>query len=149
MSASGLAIQKAVFTALTTPAIVDVGARVYDLVPQNAEYPHIELGGGSASDWSAADLSGEEHTVEVHVWTRARGYAQARRIMADVKTALHEQSLSMTSITTDVPFENDSWWTGEADALIDIRFVDSQLFLDADGLTQHGVLTFSAIINRQ
>jgi len=116
----------AVYAALVAnPAI---GAGVYDAVPQDAAYPHIEIDGGRAYDWSAALMRGEDIVVEIHVWSRYRGYKEARELMGKVKDRLHEVSLSVTGAT-----------------LVDIRFQDSEIFTDADGVTRHGIIRFRAL----
>lgn len=119
------ALYAAVYAALS--AAPSIGAGVYDAVPQDAAYPHIEIAGGSAVDWSAQQLPAEESTIEIHVWSRYRGYAEARALLAEVKSRLHERALDMTGAR-----------------FIDCRFEDSELFTDADGLTRHGVIRFRA-----
>lgn len=119
-----LPLYAAIYTALTATSI---GATVYDAVPQNAPYPHVEIAGGRAYDWSAQLMRGEETTVEIHVWSRYRGYAEARTILGAIKDRLHEANLSLTGAT-----------------FIDCRFNDMDLFTDADGLTRHGIIRFTA-----
>lgn len=120
-----LPLYAAIYAALI--AAPPLGAGIYDAVPQDAAYPHVEIGGGQALDWSAQLLRGEETTVEIHVWSRYRGYAEARTLLGKIKDRLHEASLSLTGAT-----------------FIDCRFVDLDLFTDADGLTRHGVIRFRA-----
>jgi hypothetical protein len=120
-----LPLYAAIYAALiANPAI---GAGIYDLVPQDAAYPHIEIAGGRAYDWSAQLLRGEETIIEVHVWSRYRGRKEARELMGKIKDRLHEQTLSLTGAT-----------------FIDCRFSDLDLFTDADGVTQHGIVRFTA-----
>lgn len=124
-----LTLQAAIYSALTAnPAI---GAQIYDAVPQAAAYPHIEIGEGLTLDWSAGLMRGEEHRIDVHVWSRYRGAKEARELMAKVKNRLHEQSLTLTG-----------------NALVDVRFSDSDLTVDADGLTRHGVVRFRALTTK-
>lgn len=121
-----LPLYAAVYAALA--AAPPIGADIYDVVPQNAAYPHIEIGGGQALDWSAALMRGEQTTIEVHVWSRARGRSEARNLLGKIKDRLHEQSLSLSGAT-----------------FIDCRFSDLDgPFTDADGTTQHGVIRFTA-----
>jgi hypothetical protein len=121
-----LPLYGAIYAALT--ANPSIGASVYDFVPQNAAYPHIEIGGGQALDWSAALMRGEQTTIEIHVWSRQRGRAEARELLGKIKDRLHEQALSLSGAT-----------------FIDCRFRDMDgPFTDADGTTQHGVIRFTA-----
>lgn len=121
-----LPLYAAIYAALA--ASPPIGAGIYDAVPQDAAYPHIEIAGGQARDWSAQLLRGEETTIEVHVWSRYRGYAEARDLLGKIKDRLHEVILTLTGAT-----------------FIDIRFSDMDLFTDADGLTRHGVIRFHAL----
>ena len=124
MTDAALTLQGAIYTALSaSPAPCDV----YDVVPQKAAYPHIEIAGGWVRDWSAALMRGEEHTVEIHVWSRTAGFTEARTLMAAVKDRLHEVTLTLTGA-----------------GLVDIRYDTADLFTDADGETRHGIVRFIA-----
>lgn len=125
MTDAALTLQAAIFAALS--AAPPIGASVYDAVPQGTAFPHIEIAGGWVADWSAALMQGEEHTVEIHVWSRTGGFTEARTLMAAVKARLHEVSLSLTGAL-----------------LIDIRYAGADLFTDADGETRHGIVRFAA-----
>jgi hypothetical protein len=120
-----LPLYSAIFSALS--AAPPIGAGIYDAVPQNAPYPHIEISGGRAYDWSAQALRGEETVIEIHVWSRYRGYAEARDLLGKIKDRLHQATLSLSGAT-----------------FIDCRFSDMELITDADGLTRHGVIRFAA-----
>lgn len=121
-----LPLYAAIYAALA--AAPDIGAAIYDTAPQTAAYPHIEIDGGRAYDWSAQLLRGEETIIEIHVWSRYRGYAEARTLLGKVKDRLHEQALTLTGAT-----------------FIDCRFRDLDLFTDVDGLTRHGIIRFHAL----
>jgi hypothetical protein len=120
-----LPLYAAIYTALA--ASPPIGAGIYDAVPQGAAYPHVEIAGGRAYDWSAQIMRGEETIIEVHVWSRYAGYAEARTLLGKIKDRLHEASLSLTGAT-----------------FIDCRFSDLDLFTDADGATRHGIIRFTA-----
>jgi hypothetical protein len=121
-----LPLYAAIYSALTTGA--SIGASVYDAVPQDAAYPHVEIAGGRALDWSAQVMRGEETTIEIHVWSRYRGMKEARTIMGAVKDKLHEATLTLSGAT-----------------FVDIRCTDLDLFTDADGMTRHGIVRFRAL----
>jgi len=71
---SGMALQKAIFTALTNNAglatLIGNPPRVYDDPPGMAELPYIQIGEGTESDWSTSTQSGAEHLLTIHVWSR-------------------------------------------------------------------------------
>lgn len=121
-----LPLYAAIYAALV--ASPPIGASVYEAAPQAAAYPHIEIEGGRAYDWSAQLMRGEETTIEIHVWSRYRGMKEARELLGAIKDRLHEQALTLTGAV-----------------LVDLRFVDLELFNDADGLTRHGIIRFRAM----
>lgn len=126
MSDAGWALQVAVKTALD--AAPPIGATVYDDVPADAGWPHIEIGDLRAYDWSAAQLRGEDHVFEIHVWSRYAGRKEAHALMAAIKGRLHEMDLGLVGAS-----------------LVLLRFLDDELFRDADGETRHGIVRFRAI----
>jgi hypothetical protein len=129
MADASLTLQQAIYGALV--ASPTLGAAVYDAAPQAAAFPHIEIGSGIVLDWSAATLRGEEHRVDVHVWSRYRGMKELKTLMAAVKARLHEQTLTLTS-----------------NALVDLRYSDESAMIDADGLTRHGIIRFRALTSK-
>lgn len=129
MADASLTLQGVVYAALT--AAPPIGASVYDAAPQDAAFPHIEIGDSLTLDWSASLLRGEEHRLDIHVWSRYRGNAEVKTLMGAVKNRLHEQSLSLTG-----------------NGLVDLRFSDEETMLDADGLTRHGIIRFRAMTTK-
>lgn len=125
MADASLTLQAAVYGALA--AAPPIGAAVYDAVPQAAAYPHIEIGDGLATDWSAQLLRGERHRIDIHVWSRYRGQKEAKELLAAIKARLHEKAFTLAG-----------------NALVDIRVSDSETMTDADGLTRHGIIRFVA-----
>lgn len=104
--------------------------RIYDLAPPNAGFPHIEFGDTQTVDDGAECLDSVEVTQTIDIWSRSReaaGRSEAVALCAVVRAILHQADL--------VP----STWR-----LVEIRHRDSRVFLDADGLTWHGVVTFRA-----
>lgn len=129
MADASLPLQGAIFAALT--AAPPIGAPVYDAVPQNAGFPHIEISDGLSLDWSAALLRGEDHRIDIHVWSRYRGAAEVKTLMGAIKDRLHERPLTVAGF-----------------GLVDIRFSDAESMVDADGLTRHGTIRFRAMTTK-
>ena len=129
MTSASLALQTAVYTALTgdaaLTALVDA---VYDHVPEDAALPYVQIGDGSVSPFTAGGLDGEEHQLTCHVWTQAHGLTQAKQIMAAVREVLDGADLSLG---------------GAHLVLLDFTFAD--ILRDPEGGTQHGVLQFRAL----
>lgn len=132
MSASR-ALQKAIVAALKADATVaaSVGARVYDMAPADAAYPFISFGPTSVVPDNAELITGREETVQVDIWDRSNGLMHPARALADaVYDVLHEETL-----TLDDPYAN-----------VECNVTLLQVFMDPDGLTAHGVVQVTAMV---
>lgn len=130
MSAAAFELQRTIYNALIAgPAIA--GGRVYDDVPENAAFPHVEIGErqiipddtnvgahGEASDDGVSDF------IDLHIWSRYRGDKEVLEIFNTIHTRLHGVSLLVA---------------GRAGALSWVRNFRS--FNDPDGQTRHGVVS--------
>jgi hypothetical protein len=120
-------LQVAAYNALTTGL---APVPVYDEVPTGAAMPYVAIGDQtSAEAGDKVDLEGEEVTLTFHVWSRTAGKKQVKELSAKIKTALHEKTLTVTG----------------ADPVI-LSWQFSNDFVDADGITKHGVIRFGAVI---
>lgn len=130
---SSAELQKLIFDTLkATPAIMLIANGVYDRVPATpygTKTAYISFGPADMVDDGADCITSDLHTFQVDVWSKAVGQVEAKRLVDLVKTALHEQSLTLT--------EN---------ALAEIRVDFRRVFSDSDGLTTHGVASVSARI---
>lgn len=122
-----LALQAA-FVAAIRALGTEVGTRVYDRVPTAATYPYIHLGTGSVLPNQADCYDGSDVALTVHIWSRAVGWPEAKRIASAVRAGLHNASLPLTGHTLE---------------LLEIERTD--YLNDPDGLTSHAVLTFRAL----
>lgn len=126
---------KTLRTMLTANAGVTarVGQRIYDATPQNVAFPHIEIGDLFTGDRGAECIEGTlEVTFDLHVWSRARGSEETKTIMRFMHEALHmPDGLPDTAVSFD---------------LASIRVERQQTIPDRDGLTNHGVVTVTALL---
>ena len=131
MASSGFALQKALYMTLSSDTGVVAalgGARVYDDVPSRTEFPYVTFGQSTARDWSTGTEPGREHTVTLHVWSRARGRKQTDEIMAAAEAALHDAALVL-----------------DGHRLINLRHEFSDARREPDGETYHGVARYRAV----
>jgi hypothetical protein len=125
-------LQKAVLAALLADSAVAaiVGTRVFDRMPADGDYPCVTFG---PSDYTLSELTCLESRVEalqIDCWTRADGRIWPARELADaVVAALHNAALSMA-----------------VNAFVTARVDGVRVFLDADGVTAHGVVTLEAVL---
>lgn len=127
----GWELQQAVYAALTGSASLMALATggVHDHVPQGTGFPYVVVGDELSNPADTDDILGAEHMISVHTWSRYAGMGEARQIMQEVYTALHRSRLVV-----------------EGAAFVDCLIDSSQVFLDEDGLTRHGVQRFRVLL---
>lgn len=125
MSDAGWALQQSVFSTLESAL---APTRVYDDVPPNTKMPYVVVGDDTAAQWDSALGRGEDLTLTIHAWSNYRGKREVKLLMAQIKDALHDQALSVAG-----------------HQLVQLTFEFVETFVDADGVTRHGVIRFRAL----
>jgi hypothetical protein len=131
MSSSSWALQQSIFTKLTADATLLAllgGPRVYDDAPQASAFPYLTFGHSLVRDWSTGSEDGSEHVVTLHVWSQNKGKKEAHAIMGAVRTALHDQPLTLSG-----------------HRLINLRHEFSEARREPDGDTTHGIVRYRAV----
>ena len=121
---------------LFTKLDADLTAPVYSdgAVPDNTDDLYVVIGNDTHIEWDTDGQTGFESTVTVHVWdTDDSGlYGPCKQMQGDIYDSLHRSaSLSVTGY--------------------DVVGVDQELmetFIDADGLTRHGIQRFRIIARK-
>lgn len=127
------AVQKAIIDALVADSDVGafVGERIFDGRPKEALFPNITLGYAQAIPDEADCLNGEEHFLQVDVWDRSQGrQGPAKDIVFAARQAIHEAELPL-----EEPY---------AMALIEVA--GTEVIIDRDGITAHGILKVRALV---
>lgn len=127
------AIQAAVYQCLQNNAnlAILVGDRIYDSVPQTTAFPYVTIGEDIHTAWDTNYELGSSASITIHTWSRYRGVKETKEIQGLIYAALNR-----TTLTAD---DYD---------IISVDSEGSQSFLDADGLTRHGVSTFRVLIEK-
>lgn len=131
MTAPAAELQKAVFAALAgDAALVSAlgGAKVFDHVPAGTSFPYVTFGRTSVYDWSTATESGTEQLFTLHVWSKARGKAEALTILERIGAILHDQPLVL-----------------DGHALVNLRREFADVRHDEDLDLYHGLARFRAV----
>lgn len=83
MSSVGLQLQKALLRLLKADVVLNewVNRRVYDHVPEQAEFPYITFGTASTYDWSTFTERGSEHLLTLRIWNSKTGRKTVLEIM--------------------------------------------------------------------
>lgn len=119
--------QKAIYEKLKADAaLIALGTGVYDQVPGGAaNYPYVVLGEGDVSSWDTKTSNGQDHGLDLHVWTRKEGFETCKKILDAIYKALHKQRLTIPG--------------GNAVLLL---YQFSRSSVDPDGTTRHGVAQY-------
>lgn len=130
---SSAELQKMIFDTLKADAgVMAIANNVYDDVPSNpfgSKTAYISFGPFDTVEDDAECINGLETTFQVDVWSRAIGSIECKRLTDLVRKALHGNTTELTS-----------------NALAEMRVVLTRVFRDPDGLTRHGVVQVSALI---
>jgi hypothetical protein len=126
MNDPSLAVQKGVYAAAS--AALDPDAKVYDRVPLangkvSADFPYAHIGEDQVVPETDQCHDAFSVFVTVHVWSRAVGKVEAKRLMARLVAAL----------AVNLPLDGFQ--------VIANRVTDIRHMTDADGLTSHSVAT--------
>ncbi|HUU24703.1 MAG TPA: DUF3168 domain-containing protein [Methyloceanibacter sp.] len=131
MTASSWALQRSIYQALIGSAELTSllgGESVYSNPPAAAQFPYITLGQTVNLDWSTGTEHGNEHSLTLHVWSRADSAAQVHEITEVIRTVLHNQPLSL-----------------EDHYLVNLRHEFTESRIDPDGETMHGIVRYRAV----
>ena len=126
------AIQVAIYQTLSSDSTLSAAVTgVYDTAPQAldagaaANFPYVPIGEDTHVEWDTDTELGADVTVTIHVWSRDRGRKETKTIQGLIYGLLHRASLSISGYN-----------------LVGVDWLQSDSFLDTDGLTRHGVQTF-------
>lgn len=130
MAFHSFALQEALYTRLdddsTLGALI---TGVYDSVPDDTTLPIVVIGEGTTIDSGTKTLDARDYVFTVDVWSSYRGFKQAKNIMKQVYSLLHEYSLGVSGAN-----------------LIDCRCEFTTQVIEGDGVTRHGIMRFRAFI---
>ncbi len=127
-------LQKLIYDTLVADAAVGalVGDRIYDGSPSDSEFPCITFGPSDSVPDDMECVNARTESIQLDVWARSQGRMRpCREIMDAVRDALHLADLSLTT-----------------NSLVLIRVDGMRLFMDADGITAHGVITVEADVEQ-
>lgn len=122
--------QKAIYAALTAaPAVAD--GNVFDQVPDGDPFPRITIGDEQVIDDSTTCQDGWDVSTDVHCWSRPDTGSKL-----EVKQIAAAVVARVTAISAIAGF-----------SLVSLTHETTRVFRDPDGLTEHAVVTFRALID--
>ena len=131
MTAASWALQRSIYQALTGSSELTSllgGDRIYSDAPPAAQFPFITLGQTVNLDWSTGTEDGTEHSLTLHVWSRAGSANEVHEILEVIRMVLHNQALAL-----------------EDHDLVNLRHEFMEARLDPDGETMHGIVRYRAV----
>lgn len=120
----GAEVQRAVYLALVGAQVAD--GRIYDRPPEEPKFPYITIGDDQVIDDGNTCGAGWEIYADIHIWSRPRegSKAEAKELGKRVCVAI----LAIEKI--------------EGQDLISVSVDTSRTERDADGKTEHSLITF-------
>jgi uncharacterized protein DUF3168 len=131
MTAASWALQRSIYQTLAgSPELTSLlgGERIYANPPPAAQFPYITVGQTVNLDWSTGTEDGNEHSLTLHVWSRADSGAQVHAIIQAIRATLHNQVLDL-----------------EDHHLVNLRHEFDEARVDPDGETMHGIVRYRAV----
>ncbi|MHB2265034.1 DUF3168 domain-containing protein [Aliihoeflea sp. PC F10.4] len=131
-------LQKLILDTLkANAAVMALANGVYDRVSDSPWGPeskngYISFGPHDVVEDDADCIIGGTHTVQIDCWSRQVGVVHAKRMTDAVKAALHDRDIQLT--------EN---------AMVQMRVTMRRALPDPDGLTSHGIVMVTAMIEER
>ena len=121
-----LEYKKSVYAKLSGDSTLTSLATIHDHAKLDEDLPYVDLAGVTEQDWSTKTFTGSEYSATIHVWGATSNIVL--QIIERIRTLLHRQPLTITG-------EN----------FILMYHEDTNIFIDADEMTMHGVVSFRAL----
>jgi hypothetical protein len=104
------------------------GERIYSNPPPAAQFPYISLGQTVNLDWNTGTEDDTEHSLTLHVWSRADNSSEVHEIIQVIRMVLHDQPLAV-----------DNRY------VVNLRHEFTEARIDPDGETLHGIVRYRAV----
>lgn len=127
-----VALQVAIHAKLTNDLTADVFHE--GDVPDNYSGVYVVVGNDTHIEWDTDGETGFESTVTIHTWDTSgatRGYGTIKPVMGECYQSLHRATIGITGFH-----------------LVGIDREMADTFIDADGLTPHGVERYRVITRK-
>jgi hypothetical protein len=125
----GAEVQKSIYSALSGASVAS--GRIYDEVPGEPVFPYVTIGDEQIIDDGNTCQDGWEVYPDVHCWSRSETGSKV-----EVKTLAAAVVTAVTGIASIAGF-----------SLVSISHETTRVFRDPDGLTEHAVVSFRALID--
>ncbi len=100
-----------------------VKTRIYDTVPDKANFPYINVPPFDSPTEETKDKDGQEHNLQIDTWSRTSGQKQSRELIKAIRTAVHRVPFTITDAT-----------------VLFSRVTNTRVLMDSDKRTIHGIV---------
>jgi hypothetical protein len=131
MAHASFELQTALFALLAADGPLTAllgGPAIHDRAPPDAAFPYVTFGPAGGDDFSTQTGAGLEHRVVLDIWSRDNGRGEVLAIAEAIGTAIAGATVALPG-----------------HALVDLLHVATDIGLDEDGETFHGVLRYRAV----
>lgn len=114
------------------------GVGIYSFVPGQDEgepdedFPYIVIGLDGGRPFDTDSHLGKVFDIYLHIWSRYKGAKEVREIMDQIYARLHRAQLSASGVN-----------------IIDSLEVFSQVYLEPDGKTMHGIVRYRTTVTEE
>lgn len=123
------AIQEKVFAALNDV----ISCPVYNMTPQKRPFPYVTIGQATNSVNDTDTTVNQNSVFSIHAWSQdTYSDKEVKQIQGEVFNALY----LIQFLDDDYSFTKNT-------------FLSSQIFIDSDGITRHGIQDFNLTIQRK
>lgn len=125
-----LVIQKSLIDTLKNDTQLNrIISNVYDYVPEKPTFPYISIGEDSLTELDTSSHDGASCALYIHTWSAQKGRKQTKAIQGHIRRILHRVELEHFNYSFHY-----------------CRWESSQSFIDADGVTRHGICLYNIFI---
>lgn len=111
-------------------SVVGNPPRVHQVVPESPDFPYVTIGESQNVREFADCIKGSQIFVTLHIFSRASGYEEAKRVISALDDALDDVTMILPTHRC-IEIRNDGW----------------HVFTDNDNVTVHGVSTYRALVD--
>lgn len=130
------AIQESIYDILTNDAaLMSMITGVFDFVPDNENYPYVQIGEATTGPFETYDRYGQEVTLTIHVYSQRVG-PNAYQGMKQIDDIMNRVQMLLARTY----FPVDGW--GDVGCWGDYE----QTLLESDGITRHGILRYRMLV---
>ena len=126
-------LQKAIVAALQAEPVLmaAIGGRIKQQASAGETYPYVNVGETQTLPLRAGCVTAFEIFVTLHVWSDQPSFAEVKTISGLIATALDGADLAVSG-----------------HHLVSLQHRDTRTLRDPDGKSRHGVVTFTARVQR-